>query len=71
MQLISEGKLSEILKKKLQAVNGYALSTALQTIGEDGITSPETTLEALGLVVEWRGLDPDNATIRKKTSVLR
>jgi hypothetical protein len=27
-------------------------------------------LEALGFVVEWRGLDPDNATIRRKSSVL-
>jgi len=70
MQLISEGKLSEITKK-LQAVNGCALSTALQAIEEEGVSSPETTLEALGFVVEWRGLDPDNATIRKRSSVLR
>lgn len=70
MQLISEGKLSEITKE-LQAVNGCALSTALQTIEEEGIVSPETTMEALGFVVEWRGLDPDNATICKRSSVLR
>jgi predicted nuclease of restriction endonuclease-like RecB superfamily len=70
MQLISVGKLREITKK-LQAVHGCALSTALQTIEEEGIVSPETTLEALGFVVEWRGLDPDNATIRRKSSLLQ
>jgi len=70
MQLVSDGKLS-IITKKLKAVNGCALSTALQVIEEEGILSPETTLEALGFVVEWRGLDPDHATIRKRSSVLR
>jgi predicted nuclease of restriction endonuclease-like RecB superfamily len=70
MQLISDGKLKEITKK-LQAVNGCVLSTALKTIEEEGVLSPETTLESLGFVVEWRGLDPENATIRKKSSALR
>ncbi|HEX7514956.1 MAG TPA: DUF790 family protein [archaeon] len=70
LQLISEGKLREITEK-LQAVNGCVLSTALQTIEEEGILSPEKILETLGFVVEWRGLDPENATIRKKSSVLR
>jgi hypothetical protein len=69
MQLISEEKLRKITKK-IQAAHGCALSTALQIIEEEGILSPETTLEALGFVVEWRGLDPDNATIRWKSSVL-
>jgi hypothetical protein len=70
MQLISDGKLKEITKK-LQAVNGCVLSTALKTIEEEGVLSPETTLESLGFVVEWRGLDPENATISKKSSALR
>jgi predicted nuclease of restriction endonuclease-like RecB superfamily len=69
MQLISEEKLRKITKK-IQAAHGCALSTALQIIEEEGILSPETTLEALGFVVEWRGLDPDNATIRWKSSLL-
>ncbi|MGZ4950469.1 MAG: DUF790 family protein [Halobacteriota archaeon] len=69
MQLISDGKLKAITKK-LQAINGCVLSTALQTIEEEGILAPETTLEALGFVVEWRDLDPENATISKKSNVL-
>jgi uncharacterized protein len=70
LQLISDGKLREITKK-LQAVKGCVMSTALQIIEEEGILSPETTLEALGFVVEWRGLDPEKATISRKPSVLR
>jgi predicted nuclease of restriction endonuclease-like RecB superfamily len=64
VQLISERKLRSITKK-LQALNDCALSLALKAIEEEGISSPEATLEALGFSVEWHGLDLDNATIRK------
>ncbi len=70
MQLVSDDKLSAIIKK-IQVVHECALSVALQTIEEEGISSPETTLEALGFVVEWHGLDPDKATIRTRSRALR
>lgn len=63
--LISEQKLDTIVVK-LKAFEGGALPAALSMIEEEGVLSPEKVLEALGYVVEWRGLDPDSATIRKK-----
>ena len=63
--LISEQKLDSIVEK-LKALEGGVLPPALSMIEEEGISSPEKVLEALGYVVEWRGIDPDSATIRKK-----
>jgi predicted nuclease of restriction endonuclease-like RecB superfamily len=66
--LISEHKLDTIAER-LQVLKGGVLPAALGIIEEEGISSPEKVLEALGYVVEWRGLDPDSATIRKQHDV--
>lgn len=66
--LVSEHKL-ETIAKRLNALEGGVLPAALGIIEEEGISSPEKVLEALGYVVEWRGLDPDSATIRKQHDV--
>ena len=66
--LISQQKL-RALAKRLEALESSALPTALGAIEEAGFSSPEKLLEALGYVVEWRGLDPDSATIRKRPEV--
>jgi type II secretory pathway component PulM len=62
--LVSERKLDTIAER-LKALEGGVLPAALGIIEEEGISSPEKVLEALGYIVEWRGLDPDSATIRK------
>ena len=56
------GKIAEVLR----ALNGGTLSDALAVVAKQGMPSPEKVLAALGYAVEWRGLDPDAATIRKK-----
>jgi hypothetical protein len=66
--LISEHKLDTIAER-LEALEGGILPAALGIIEEEGISSPEKVLEALGYVVEWRGLDPDSTTIRKQHDV--
>jgi hypothetical protein len=69
-QLVNERKLVAI-KLKLKELHNRALPNALRAIEEEGITSPAILLEALGFVVEWRGLDPDTAHIRVKSEGLR
>jgi predicted nuclease of restriction endonuclease-like RecB superfamily len=66
--LISEQKL-RVIAERLEALEGSALPAALGAIEEEGFSSPEKVLEALGYVVKWRGLDPDSATIRKQPGV--
>jgi hypothetical protein len=66
--LISEQKLG-VIAERLEALEGGTLPAALSVIEEEGLSSPEKVLEALGYVVEWRGLDPDSATIRKQPHV--
>ncbi|MGA3197797.1 MAG: DUF790 family protein [Halobacteriota archaeon] len=66
--LISEQKLG-VLAERLEALEGSALPAALGAIEEEGLSPPEKVLESLGYVVEWRGLDPDSATIRKQSDV--
>ena len=66
--LISEQKLG-VIAERLEALEGGTLPAALSVIEEESLSSPEKVLEALGYVVEWRGLDPDSATIRKQPHV--
>jgi len=66
--LISEQKLG-VIAERLEALEGGTLPAALSVIEEEGLSSPEKVLEALGYVVEWRGLDPYRATIRKQPNV--
>ncbi len=62
--LISERRLDEI-DSRLQKLSGCTLSEALETITAAQLPFPEKILNTLGYVVEWNGLDPDAATIRK------
>jgi hypothetical protein len=63
--LVSAQRLEKI-DEALSALNGGTLSDALAVIAKQGMPSPEKVLDALGYTVEWRGLDPDTATVRKK-----
>ncbi|MDD1721409.1 MAG: hypothetical protein LUP95_05425, partial [Euryarchaeota archaeon] len=64
--VISERRLEEI-DEKLQKLDGCTLSEALDTVTAAQLPFPEKILDALGYVIDWNGLDPDAATIRKTT----
>jgi predicted nuclease of restriction endonuclease-like RecB superfamily len=66
VQLVSEQKLAAIADK-LRLLSRDTLPAALSAIEEEGLASAEKTLEALGYVVEWRGLDPERAVIRRQS----
>ncbi|MGZ4903292.1 MAG: DUF790 family protein [Halobacteriota archaeon] len=63
--VISERRLENI-DDKLQKLDGCTLSEALDTVAAAQLPFPEKILDALGYVVDWNGLDPDTATIRKR-----
>lgn len=62
--VISERRLEEI-DDKLRTLSGGTLSEALDIITAAQLPFPEKILDALDYTVEWNGLDPDAATVRK------
>lgn len=66
--LISEVTLSLIEEQLTQATEEKALTLnkATQLIEELGGVRPTQILEALGYGIEWHGIDPDKARIRRK-----
>jgi len=62
--LIREKKLNDI-SVKLSKLNDDKLSTALKLIEAEGVKAPYQILQSLKFIVEWHGLDPDKATIRR------
>jgi hypothetical protein len=66
--LIKEGKLREIGQHLENALQERELSSheASQIIENVGGRSPTLILEALGYEIEWHGIDPQSAKIRRK-----
>jgi hypothetical protein len=66
--LISEVTLNLIEERLTQRTEeeGLSLNEATQLIEELGGVRPTRILEALGYGIEWHGIDPDKAKIRRK-----
>jgi len=66
--LIKEAKLREIEQRLENALHQHELSSyeASQIIENAGGRRPTLILEALGYEIEWHGIDPQSAKIRRK-----
>lgn len=66
--LIKEGMLSEIKQRLEDALRQHELNSyeASQIIENAGGRKPTLLLEALGYEIEWHGIDPHSAKIRRR-----
>lgn len=69
--LIKEAKLREIEQRLENALHQHELSSyeASQIIENAGGRNPTLILETLGYEIEWHGIDPQSAKIRRKTKL--